>query len=134
MARTMLSSRSMRLISTVETLMPQPSVCLSRTSWMSALSLSRSASISSRSCLPSTQRSVVCASWLVAAMIVRDLDDRALGIDDAEIEDGVHLDRDVVARNHVLRRHVIDDHAQVDAHHLLDERHDQERGPGPWSR
>ena len=31
MARTMLSSRSMRLISTFETLMPQPSVCLSST-------------------------------------------------------------------------------------------------------
>ena len=35
---------------------------------MSAFSRSRSASISSSSCLPRTERSVVCASWLVAAM------------------------------------------------------------------
>jgi hypothetical protein len=40
----------------------------SRISWMSLLSLSRSDSISSRSCLPSTERSVVWASWLVATM------------------------------------------------------------------
>jgi hypothetical protein len=40
----------------------------SSTFWMSRLSFSRSASISSSSCLPSTARSVVCASWLVASM------------------------------------------------------------------
>jgi hypothetical protein len=28
--------------------------------------------------------------------------------------------------NHVLGRHFIDDHAQIDAHHLLDDRHQQE--------
>ena len=46
--------------------MPQASVCASRVFWMSTFSFSRSASISSSSCLPSTARSVVCASWLVA--------------------------------------------------------------------
>src|SRR4029450_4870836 len=37
-ARIMLSSRSMRLISTVDTLIPHPSVCLSSTSWIAAVS------------------------------------------------------------------------------------------------
>ena len=38
---------------------------------------------------------------------VRDLDDRSLRVDDAEVEDGVDFDRDIVARDHVLRRHVL---------------------------
>jgi hypothetical protein len=67
-ARTMFSLRSTCLISTFDTLMPQASVCLPSTSWMSTFSFSRSASISSSSCLPSTERSVVCESWLVASM------------------------------------------------------------------
>ena len=56
-------------------------------------------------------------------------DDRLLRIDDAEIDDGVDLDRNVVARDHVLARHIEHDGAQFDAHHLLDERHkdDQSR-------
>ncbi len=62
--------------------------------------------------------------------VIADLDDRALGIDDAEIEDGADLDRDVVAGNHVLRRHFVDHDAQVDAHHLLHERISRNR-PGP---
>ena len=67
MARTIDSFRSTCLISTFETLMPQASVWVSSVFWMSMLSLSRSASSSSSSCLPSTARSVVCESWLVAA-------------------------------------------------------------------
>ena len=43
--------------------------------------------------------------------VIADLDDGALGIDDAEIDHGGDLDRDVVAGNHVLRRHFVDDHA-----------------------
>src|SRR5690348_1033489 len=66
-ARTMLSSRSTCLISTFDTLMPHASVCWSRMIWMSWLSFSRSLSISSSSCWPSTERSVVWASWLVAS-------------------------------------------------------------------
>ena len=50
-----------------------------------------------------------------------------LGIDDAEINDRTDLDRNVVAGNHVLRRHFVDDHAQIDAHHLLDERIKQDK-------
>src|SRR5262249_24855709 len=39
---------------------------------------------------------------------------------------GVDLHRHVVARDHVLRWHFIDDDAQVDADHLLHERHQQD--------
>ena len=63
---------------------------------------------------------MVWASWIIA-----DLDYRAFGIDDAEIDYGIDLDRDVIARDHVLGRHLVDHHAQVDAHHLLNERHEQ---------
>jgi hypothetical protein len=66
MARIMLSSMSTCLISTLATLIPQASVWASRISRTSLFSLSRSASISSSSCLPSTERRVVWASWLVA--------------------------------------------------------------------
>ena len=46
-----------------------------------------------------------------------------------KIEHGVDLDRDVVARDHVLRRHVVDDDAEIDLRHLLYERHqDNEAG------
>src|SRR5262249_33454823 len=58
--------------------------------------------------------------------IVIDLDHGSLGVDDAEINDGVHLYRHSVAGNHVLRGHLVDDHAKIDPHHLLDERHEEE--------
>src|SRR5262249_44801082 len=32
----------------------------------------------------------------------------------------------VVARDHVLGRHLVDDHAEIDPHHLLHQRHEQE--------
>src|SRR5574340_1497745 len=67
-ARTIDSSMSTCLISTLDTLMPQASVWVSSSCWISWLRRSRSASMSSSSCLPSTARSVVCASWLVAFM------------------------------------------------------------------
>ena len=38
-----------------------------------------------------------------------------------------HLDRDIVARNHVLRRNFIDGDPQIDAHHLLHEGHQQKQ-------
>ena len=53
---------------------------------------------------------------------VGDPDDGLLGIDDAEVDHGVDLHRNVVARDHVLGRHVEDDDAQVDLDHLLDSR------------
>src|SRR5471030_1017925 len=61
------SFRSTCLISTVDTLMPQASVWVSSVLWMSRLSFSRYASSASSSCFPSTARSVVWASWLVAS-------------------------------------------------------------------
>src|SRR5499427_3022765 len=58
--------------------------------------------------------------------IIVDLNYRALGVDDAEIDHGVHFHRHVVARDHVLGRHLVDDHAEIDPHHLLHQRHEQE--------
>src|SRR5258705_2286564 len=54
--------------------------------------------------------------------VIDDLDDRALGIDDAEVKNGIDLDRNVVARNHVLRRHDLHHHPEIDLHHLLHDR------------
>src|SRR6516225_7087268 len=58
--------------------------------------------------------------------VVVDLDDGPLGIDDTKVDDGVYLDRHIVARNHILRRYLVDDDAKVDAHHLLHDREQQE--------
>src|SRR3954452_20574635 len=49
-----------------------------------------------------------------------DLDDRVVGGDDAEIDDGVDAGGDVVARDHVLRWDVEGDRAQADALHAVD--------------
>ena len=46
---------------------------------------------------------------------VFDLDDRFLGVDDAEVGDRVDAGRDVVAGDHLLRRDVEGDRPQVDA-------------------
>src|SRR6266850_2953688 len=54
--------------------------------------------------------------------VIADLDDRALGIDDAEVKNGIDLDRNIVARNHVLRRHDLHHHPEIDLHHLLHDR------------
>ena len=62
------SGISTSLISTIVTLMPQGSVCSSMICWRLSFSRSRSASSVSSSALPSTERSVVCAIWSVAAM------------------------------------------------------------------
>src|SRR5580693_7299693 len=62
--------------------------------------------------------------------VIPDLDDGALGIDDAEVDDGRDLDRDVVTGNHILRRHFVNNHPKIDAHHLLDEGY-QEKKAGP---
>ena len=58
--------------------------------------------------------------------VVLDLHDRALGVDDPEVRDGVHAHRHVVLRDHLLRRHVQRDRAQVDLDHLVDDRDEQE--------
>ena len=59
---------STSLTSTIETLMPQGAVCSSMICCRIALIFSRSESSSSSTCLPSTERSVVCAIWEVATM------------------------------------------------------------------
>ena len=53
-------------------------------------------------------------------VITLDLDDRPPRIDDAEIDNGVHLYRDVIAGDDVLRRHIHDDRAQAHPHHSVD--------------
>ena len=62
--------------------------------------------------------------------VVLDLDDRRLRVDDPEVRDRVHAHRDVVLRDHFLRRDVQRDRAQVDLDHLVDDR-DQEEEPRP---
>ena len=57
---------------------------------------------------------------------VLDLHDRLLGVDDPEVGDRVHADRDVVLRDHLLRRDVQRHRPQVDADHLVDDRDQQE--------
>src|SRR5512143_1021623 len=54
------------------------------------------------------------------------LDHRLLRLDHAEVDDRVDLHRDVVARDHVLRRVVEHDRAQVHPHHLLDAGNDDD--------
>src|SRR3546814_5744386 len=61
----------------------------------------------------------VCSSELGGLVEVLDVDDGLLRIDDAEVHYRIDLDRHVVARDHVLLRHVHDNRAQVDPHHLL---------------
>jgi hypothetical protein len=66
MARFIWSGRSTSFTSTAETSMPQGSVRSSMIFLSTALIFSRSESSSSSSTSPSTERSVVWASWLVA--------------------------------------------------------------------
>ena len=49
-----------------------------------------------------------------------DLHDGAVGVDDAEVDDGVDAGGHVVAGDHVLRRDVQRDRAQRHAHHAVD--------------
>ena len=58
-------------------------------------------------------------------VVALDLDDRAPGIHHAEIDHGVHLDRDVVPGDDILRRHVHDDRPQTDTDHAVDREKDQ---------
>ena len=63
--------------------------------------------------------------------VVLDLDNRPARVHDAEVEHRVDLDRHVVARDHVLRRHVEDDRPQADPHHAVDRREDEDDA-GPF--
>src|SRR5467141_360768 len=55
---------------------------------------------------------------------VLDLDDGLLRVDHAEVDHRGHLQADVVVGDHVLRRHVPRDGAEVDLHHPVHPRHD----------
>ena len=57
--------------------------------------------------------------------VVLDLHDRVVRVHDAEVADGGHRGRHVVARDHLLRRDAERHRAQVDPHHPVDDR-DQE--------
>lgn len=56
-----------------------------------------------------------------------DLDDGALRIDHAEVDHRIDVHGDVVARNHILGRHVENDGSQADAGDRLDEGEDQDQ-------
>src|SRR3989449_1316426 len=58
--------------------------------------------------------------------VILNRDDRALGVDHAEVNDGADLQGHVVARDHVLRRHVERDGLEAHLHHLVDEGHQQD--------
>src|SRR5690606_15190112 len=55
--------------------------------------------------------------------------DRPDRVADPEVDHGVHLDRDVVPRDHVLRRDVESDDPQRDLDHSVDAEGDQEDQP-----
>ncbi len=59
--------------------------------------------------------------------VVDHLDDGLFRLDDAEIDDGAHFHRHVVARDHILGRHFQHYGAQVHPHHLLDQRDDEDQ-------
>ena len=67
-ARCISIGRSTAFTSTIVTLIPHGSVCLSRISWRLSFSFSRSERSSSSVAWPRTERSVVCASCDVAYM------------------------------------------------------------------
>ncbi|MNQ51334.1 hypothetical protein D3C85_653110 [compost metagenome] len=56
-----------------------------------------------------------------------DLDDRLLRVEHAEVQHRVDLHRDVVTGDHVLRRHIQHHGAQIDPHHLLHHRNQQDQ-------
>ena len=47
------------------------------------------------------------------------LDCGAFGIDNPKIDHGVHLDRNIVARDHILLRHAVNDCPEIHPNHLL---------------
>ena len=99
-------------------------------SWRIELIFSRSDSSSSSMCWPSTARSVVCAICDVATMKFSICTIASFGVDDPEVRDRVHAHRHVVLGDDLLRRDVERDRAQVDPHHPVDDRN-QEEEAGP---
>src|SRR3989449_8813202 len=58
--------------------------------------------------------------------VVLDGDHRPLRVHDAEVDDRADLERDVIARDHVLRRDVEGHRLEAHPDHLVDERHEQD--------
>src|SRR5438309_2301595 len=112
MARCICSGMSTCFTSTLETLMPQGSVSVSRMTWSLALTLSRWERISSSSNWPTTLRMVV---WASCEGVVLHLRKGQVGVHHAEITNGVYFHGDVVARDDVLRRNVERLNPHVDA-------------------
>jgi len=125
---------------TIETLMPHGPVAWSMIVCRIALILSRSESSLVELVLPRARSGASSArSARGRDHEVLDLDDRVLRRDDPEVRDGVHAYRHIVLRDHVLRRDVEGDRPQVDLHHPVDDRDEEEearvlsagRGAGP---
>jgi hypothetical protein len=115
MARFISVGRSTSFTSTADTVMPHGSVRSSMIFLRMALIFSRSASSSSSSVSPSTAAQCRLGQLARGVEIILDLDDGAARRVHLHVQDRVHLDRDVVPGDHVLRRDV--------------ERHDAERHP-----
>ena len=60
-------------------------------------------------------------------LVVLNRDDRTYGVDHVEVGHRVHPQRDVVLCDHVLGRDIGGDRLQVDLHHAVDERDDEEQ-------
>src|SRR5438309_5232515 len=58
--------------------------------------------------------------------IVLHRDHRPLRVHDAEVDDRTDLERDIIARDHVLRRDVEGHRLEAHPDHLVDERHEQD--------
>ena len=127
MARCMPCGSSTSFTSTVETLTPHGSVCSSMMRLqplVDVLALGQQL-IEVGLAEHAAQRRL--GDLRRRAEMVDDLDDGVVRVDDAEVDDGVHLDRDVVARDALLARHVHRHRAQVDLHHAVDDRQEDEQ-------
>ena len=125
---------STSLTSTIETLIPQGEVASSMISCRIALILSRSERSSSSRCWPSTRPQRRLRDLRGRDHEVLDLHDRVLRVDDPEVGDRVHAHRDVVLRDHLLRRDVQRDRPQVDLAPSGRRSGSAGRGPAPSAR
>src|SRR5215208_804519 len=122
MARRISSGRSTCFTSTAVTFTPHGSVWRSMISWSCRLILSRWLSRSSSSTWPRTERRL--RELARREEEVGHLQEGAVRLHDAEVDDRVHLHGDVVAGDDVLRRHLLRRDAHVDDDHPVDERDD----------
>ena len=126
MARFIVSGSSTSLTSTMLTLMPHGSVCSSMICWSCWLISSRCDNSSSSSDWPEHRAQAGLGDLEGGPAEVLDLHDGVARVDNAEVGDGVDLDRDVVLGDRFLRRDVERHDAQVHLHHPIDDRDDEE--------